>query len=477
MLGRLKTTSMARMVKFLVQTPIYIEDVQSEWFKDSPDIMYIVEIMKVLKSASYNGITVDDISVISESDGKDPDFYVDLFHHIMEDTGEITQSIADNLIGWISWLKLRDSMGEALELMTSVDDAASFPDIASKCRLLIENSQISSRGTSKGMDFFNIDCHHPDEGKYIPSMWSMIPKGYELGTLVCYMGEANIGKSIFLCNEAVSTAKQGNDVLIASFEMSEQRIASRLAGSILGLTDAEYSNLVATDRGRLKMLLNDAIDRNYGHIKIKQFPTSVGTVEDIRYELHKMRDKGLNPKKVVVDYLGIMASRNRRTTDLYEKLKNITEELRALAIEEQVVVVTAGQINRSGFGMDEIGFDSIAECAAILHTCDTILAITQTEDFRAANLYRLKALKIRDGAGKGLSTNVNIDYSHMKLSEDASTARQIIDQLIPPSSGSLDSGHTLEFSSNDDMLGEFDVPFEENWGASSQQMIDAFMNK
>ena len=76
MLGKLKVTSMARMVKFLVETPIYIDDIQPEWFKESPDIMYIVEIMKTLKSSSYNGFTADDVAVVAESDGKDADFYV-----------------------------------------------------------------------------------------------------------------------------------------------------------------------------------------------------------------------------------------------------------------------------------------------------------------------------------------------------------------------------------------------------------------
>lgn len=473
MLGKLKVASMARMVKFLVENPIYIDDVQPEWFKDSPDVMYIVEIMKTLKSSSYNGFTAEDVAVVSESDGKDADFYVQLFNQIMAQSGEITQNIADNLIGWISWLKLRDSLGETLELMTSANDASSFPDIAAKCRLLVENSQISSRGTSAGMDFFSIDDHHPDEGHYTPCMWSMIPKGYELGTLICYLGEANIGKSIFLCNEAVSTAKNGDDTLIASFEMSEQRIAARLAGIILNLRDDQYSALVSSNRSKLKAMLDEARDSSWGRIKIKQFPTSVGTVEDIRYELHKMRDKGYNPKKVVVDYLGIMASRNRRTTDLYEKLKNITEELRALAIEEQVVVVTAGQINRSGFGMDEIGFESVAECAAILHTCDTILAITQTEDYRAANLYRLKALKIRDGAGKGVVTNVNIDYNHMKLEEDASTARQIVDTLTPPSD-SIEGIDSLEFQNTDQTFDDLSNQFDNNWGGTAA-MVDTFL--
>ena len=475
MLGKLKVTSMARMVKFLVETPIYIDDVQPEWFKDSPDIMYIIEIMKTLKSSSYNGFTSDDVAVVAESDGKDADFYVQFFNQIISQAGEITQPVADNIIGWISWLKLRDSIGESLELMTSADDAAAFTEVSSKCRLLIENSQISSRGTSVGMDFFDIDSHRPDEGRYTPCMWSMIPKGYEIGTLVCYLGEANIGKSIFLINEAASTAKSGDDVLIASFEMSEQRIASRLAGNILGLRDDPYSDLVLTNKGKLKAMLNEARENNWGRIKIKQFPTSVGTVEDIRYEIHKMRDKGMDPKKVVVDYIGIMASRNRRTTDLYEKLKNISEELRALAIEEQVVVVTAGQINRSGFGMDEIGFESIAECAAILHTCDTILAITQTEDYRAANLYRLKALKIRDGAGKGIVTNVNIDYSHMKLEEDASTARQIMDTLVPPEDG-ITGIESLEFRSNDQSFDELGNQFDSNWGQNTSEMVDTFLH-
>lgn len=473
MLGKLKVTSMPRMVKFLVLNPVFIEDVQPEWFKESPDIMYIVEIMKTLKSSIYNGFSAEDIAVIADADGKDADYYVSFFNQIMEQSGDITQSVVEHMVGWISWLKLRDSLGDSLELMTSVNDASTFTDIATKCRMIIENSQVSSKGSSSGMNFFDADDHRPDEGKYIPSQWSMIPKGYELGTLTCYLGEANIGKSIFLCNEAIYTAKNGDDVLIASFEMSEQRIAARIACNVLNIRDDQYSDLLATKRGILKSKLRELQESGFGNIIIRQYPTSVGTVEDIRHAIHKMRDNGMNPKKVVVDYLGIMASRNRRTTDIYEKLKNVGEELRALAIEEQVAVVTAGQINRSGFGMDEIGFESIAECAAILFTCDTILAITQTEDYRAANMYRLKALKIRDGAGKGVTTNVNINYNHMRLDEDASTARQILESIAPPTD-EITGIDSLQFNSVDNEFDDLSEQFS-NWGNSTSEMVDAFL--
>lgn len=453
MIGNLNGNTMARMTKFLIQNPMYLEDVNAEWFDSNNDIMKIIKCIKSITSYSPE-ITKEDIMLYLENNGEDVDFYSQYYDAIMENAGEMTRLSIKTLLGWLSWLKLRDAMGDSLALMADIKDASKFVDIATKCRAAIENSQIASFGTSPGMDFFNIDCHKPDNGRYINSPWSLTPKGYELGTLTCYLGEANIGKSIFLCNEAANTARRGIDVLFASFEMSEQRIASRLAGSMLGITCDEYDIMVSNDKNKLKSILHDCSE-GCGSIRIKQFPTSIGTVEDLRHEIHKMRDKGLDPKKVVVDYIGIMASKNRRVTDLYEKLKNVTEELRALAIEEQVAIVTACQINRSGFGQSDIGFENIAECAAILHTCDTIFGITQTEDYRAAHLYKLKALKIRDGGGKGITTTINIDYAHMKLEEDMPSAMANMELLKPQLSPSatipcptMDSPETLDFENS-----------------------------
>ena len=99
------------------------------------------------------------------------------------------------------------------------------------------------------------------------------------------------------------------------------------------------------------------------------------------------------------------------------KIKQIAEDLRAMGIRNNWLIVTATQITRSGYNSSDITMTDIAESAGLSHTADVMLGIIQDDIMRAANEYRLKVLKIRDGEGKGTKCKLDINYSYMRLME------------------------------------------------------------
>ena len=109
--------------------------------------------------------------------------------------------------------------------------------------------------------------------------------------------------------------------------------------------------------------------------------------------------------------------KNPNSESTYIKIKNICEDLRAVAQRRNVVMLSATQTNRAGFESSNINMGMIAESAGLAATCDTILAIIQTPEMNLDKYYWLKLLKVRDGQGKGMKCKINIDYDYMRLQE------------------------------------------------------------
>jgi predicted ATP-dependent serine protease len=121
---------------------------------------------------------------------------------------------------------------------------------------------------------------------------------------------------------------------------------------------------------------------------------------------------------VVIDYINILANyRNQNTENTYMKIKQIAEDLRAMGIRNNWLIVTATQITRNGYNSSDIGMTDIAESAGLSHTADVMLGIIQDDLMRANAEYWLKLLKIRDGEGKGTKCKLDIDWNYMRLIE------------------------------------------------------------
>ena len=278
--------------------------------------------------------------------------------------------------------------------------------------------------TDVGLDFFNPEDHIQRTSKKIETGWTFVDNvsggGYDTKSLIVYAGEQNIGKSIWLANDAANFVRMGHNVVFISAEMSAQKVIKRIGSNLLDIPMPQYDEKTG-NRDFMKRKL-ERISRGLlppGKLFVKEMPTSQGTVLDIEAylkDLEESQDHKVNV--LVVDYINILANyRNPNTENTYMKIKQIAEDLRALAVKRDMLVISATQINRGAWDATEVRMENIAESAGLAHTADVMYALIQDSMMHANREYWLKVLKIRDGQGKGTRCRFNIDYEHMRLTE------------------------------------------------------------
>jgi hypothetical protein len=187
----------------------------------------------------------------------------------------------------------------------------------------------------------------------------------------------------------------------------------------------EYADFADDSVGMKKRLTNLGYDTltTPGQLFVKEFPTSSAGVPDIEMYLKKMEElKGMKFKVVVLDYINILKNwRNPNTENMYMKIKQIAEDTRAMAMRNDWAIVTATQINRSGFGSTDLSITNISESAALGHTVDAMFGIIQDEIMHANEEYILKLLANRDDGYKNSRKKFLINYNLMRITEDTET--------------------------------------------------------
>lgn len=231
--------------------------------------------------------------------------------------------------------------------------------------------------------------------------------------------------SIWLANIAASSVRMGYNTAVISLEMRDRKVVKRLGANLLGITMKEYADFADDSVGMKKRLTNLGYDTltTPGQLFVKEFPTSSAGVPDIEMYLKKMEElKGMKFKVVVLDYINILKNwRNPNTENMYMKIKQIAEDTRAMAMRNDWAIVTATQINRSGFGSTDLSITNISESAALGHTVDAMFGIIQDEIMHANEEYILKLLANRDDGYKNSRKKFLINYNLMRITEDTET--------------------------------------------------------
>jgi replicative DNA helicase len=285
-----------------------------------------------------------------------------------------------------------------------------------------EKSCNISLTTNTGLDLFkNVDMLVNDlnsEVKYIPTGWEWLDNKIGGGflengrSLYVFTGETNIGKSIFLGNVAINIANQGKSVLLVTLEMPEMIYAQRLSSNI---TKIPLSR-IKTETSTLKHSLESHSTANpKSRILIKEFPPSTITVGFLQAYIKKLLNQGYKFDAIVVDYINLFHT--PEGSNSYEKVKKITEQLRALSYVFTCPIISATQLNRGGFGMSDPGMNTISESVGLAMTADVILSIWQEVTDRELGVIKMGMMKNRFGPNFG-SCVLRIDYSTLTLTED-----------------------------------------------------------
>ena len=328
---------------------------------------------------------------------------------------------------WIEYKNLDLSVYDLISyLKTTKINAENISDVVQTAKGIINDRNNIQFGFDEGLDFFNPDSHTQPSSDTFSSGYSYIDLvlggGFYSKALFCFIGEMKIGKSIWLANMAANSVRLGYNTAVISLEMRDRKVVKRLGANLLGINMKEYGKMADDAVGMKKRLAGVGYDSLQlpGKLFVKEFPTSSAGVPDIEMWLKKMEElKGIKFKVIVLDYINILKNwRNPNTENTYMKIKQIAEDLRAMAMRNDWAIVTATQVNRSGFGSSDLSANNISESAALGHTVDAMFGIIQDEMMHANREYILKLIANRDDGYKNSRKKFLINYDLMRIVED-----------------------------------------------------------
>lgn len=269
---------------------------------------------------------------------------------------------------------------------------------------LLESALSVSFDTNIGHDFFeNSDdryaFYHKKESR-IPFDLDYLNKitkgGLPNKTLNVVLAGTGVGKSLFMCHCAAANLLQGKNVLYITMEMAEERIAERIDANLLNVA---LDELTILPKDAYQKKIERVKEKTLGRLIIKEYPTASAGSANFRHLLNELKlKKKFVPSIVYIDYLNICASsriRQSATVNSYTYVKAIAEELRGLAVEFNVPIVSATQTTRSGYTNSDIGLEDTSESFGLPATVDLMFALISTEELQDLNQIMVKQLKNR----------------------------------------------------------------------------------
>ena len=215
-------------------------------------------------------------------------------------------------------------------------------------------------------------------------------------TLNVIMAGTGVGKSLFMCHCAANNLMMGKNVLYISMEMSEEKIAERIDANLMNLPIQELSNL---PKEMYDKKVKSIRDKTTGKLIVKEYPTASAHTGHFRHLLQELNlKKDFIPDIIYLDYLNICASSRMRASssvNSYTMVKSIAEELRGLAVEFKLPIVTATQTNRQGFTSTDVGLEDTSESFGLPATADLMVALISTEELEELDQIMVKQLKNR----------------------------------------------------------------------------------
>ena len=237
-----------------------------------------------------------------------------------------------------------------------------------------------------------------------------------------------VGKSLAMCHIAAATMAQGKNVLYITMEMSEERIAERIDANLLNIPITE---LKTVERPVFETRIQRLMEKTTGKLIIKEYPTSSAHAGHFRVLLEELKGKkNFKPDLICIDYLNICASQRMKYgsgVNSYMLIKSIAEELRGLAVEYNVPVVTATQPNREGQTSTDMDLTNVSESIGIAHTLDLFIGLMSTEELEEMGQIMVKQLKNRyNDISYYKRFTIGIDRSKMRLFDVESSAQHNI---------------------------------------------------
>jgi hypothetical protein len=253
--------------------------------------------------------------------------------------------------------------------------------------------------------------------------------GFAKKTLNILMAGTNVGKSLAMCNFAASNLLLGKNVLYITLEMAEEEIAKRIDANVLDIPMDDFEKL---PENIFQKKIERIKGKTTGKLIVKEYPTSSGGAANFRHLLNELRlKKNFTPDIIYIDYLNIcMSSRVKQggSVNSYTYIKAIAEELRALAVEFEVPIVSATQTTRGGFSNSDMDITDISESFGLAATADFLVGLITSDELQSLNQLMIKQLKNRY-ADKSRYTRfvIGIDRAKMRFYDVEESSQDLVD--------------------------------------------------
>jgi replicative DNA helicase len=266
-------------------------------------------------------------------------------------------------------------------------------------------------------------------------------------TLNIALAGTGVGKSLFMCHVASSVLLQGKNVLYITLEMAEEKIAERIDANLLNVNIQDIGDL---PKQIFENKVNSLAKKTQGTLIVKEYPTASAHAGHFRALLNELQLKrSFSPDIIFIDYLNICASSRYSkmgSVNSYSYIKSIAEELRGLAVEAQVPIVSATQTTRSGYSSSDIDLTDTSESFGLPATADLMFALISTEELEGLNQIMVKQLKNRyNDLSVFKRFVVGIDRAKMRLYDCEQSAQDDI----------LDKGEDVQYNEETPLKDKF----------------------
>ena len=266
-------------------------------------------------------------------------------------------------------------------------------------------------------------------------------------TLNIALAGTGVGKSLFMCHHASSVLLQGRNVLYITMEMAEEKIAERIDANLLNVPIQQLADL---PKNMFDKKVTKLADKTQGTLIIKEYPTAAAHSGHFKALLNELAlKKSFRPDIIFIDYLNICASSRYRanaSVNSYSYIKAIAEELRGLAVEANLPIVSATQTTRSGFASSDVDLTDTSESFGLPATADLMFALISTEELEGLSQIMVKQLKNRyNDTTYNRRFVIGVDRTQMRLYDCEQSAQ---DDL-------LDTGQDVDYNEEDKTTKKF----------------------
>ena len=432
---RIETTILRNLIYNEEYSRKVIPFIEPTYFEQRSEKVIFEEITQFIVNYG-SAITIEALNIEVEN-------RTDLNESEIRDTREVCNSLDDSPVDhqWLldtteKWCRDRAiylALMESISIADGQDEKKSRDAIPS----ILSDALAVSFDNNIGHDYLQnyeerYEFYHKKEDK-IPfdlEYFNKITKGgLPNKTLNIALAGTGVGKSLFMCHQASSVLLQGRNVLYITMEMAEEKIAERIDANLLNVPIQDLTDL---PKSTFENKVNKLSEKTNGRLIIKEYPTASAHVGHFKALLNELSlKKGFQPDIIFVDYLNICASARYKgnIVNSYTYVKAIAEELRGLAGEFNVPIVSATQTTRSGYGNSDVELTDTSESFGLPATADLMFALISTEDMEQMGQIMVKQLKNRyNDLSVFKRFVVGIDRAKMRLYDcDQSAQDNIID--------------------------------------------------